>query len=95
MAEKYFKYIPQENRYVLEEREGNTNPLPRHRIFEQAAVLHTSEDANIGLTRAYNLEDEIAINDAQLVKGAESRGQKLGEVSGDKHLKDDSPENDI
>jgi hypothetical protein len=93
MAEKQFVYVPSENRYILQDLPVVTNTPMKHRVFEQAAVLHTSEDVPFRLTRAYNLEDEIAINDSQLKKGAQDRGQKLGDVSGGQHLKDSQPEN--
>jgi hypothetical protein len=94
---KHFKFIAEENRYVLEEipdggADGTPNTPDYQRVFQQVSVLHTSDDVPHYLTRAYNLEDEISINDAQLKLGARERGQKLNEVSGGNHIKDNKPE---
>lgn len=92
---KHFVYIPEENRYVLQEVGGAEvapNTPDYKRVFQQVSVLHTSEDKISFLTRAYNLEDEIAINDSQLKVGAKERGQKLNDASGGNHVKDNKPE---
>lgn len=90
---KFFKYIPEENRYVLEERgEGDALTSDFPRVFDQKGVLHTTEDLPVNLARSYNLEQSVAINDAALEAGAEARGQKLGDISPDGHLKDNPPE---
>lgn len=94
---KIFKYISSENRYILEEQdEGGSESSPStpeyHRVFEQAGVLHTSGETPIRLTRAYNMEDDLAVNDIQLKKGASERGQSVGDISSGHHLKDNDPE---
>ena len=86
-----FKFIPEENRWVKD----IVKPHPisiYNRVFDQKAVLHTSEEHSTHITRAYNLEPLIPINDTELKIGAELRGQELGEASGGRFLKDKSAE---
>lgn len=83
-------FLTDENRWVFAEPEQIQEVSKR--VFDQAAVLHTSEERPVRLTRAYNLESSEAINDGQLELGAEERGQTLGDVSGGEVNHDGPPE---
>jgi len=87
----YFKYIKEENKYELTEGVPDDVTLDDP-TFNQAAVLHTSEDVPVSLARAYNLEDDINFTDSQIKDGAKKRGQKVGDISAGRFLPDQTPE---
>lgn len=92
LVEKEFIFDAANNRWALQEAQTKQIVPEYYRVFDQKAVVHTSDEIQPLITRAYNMETFTPISDGQLEEGAEARGQIVGDASGHKHIKDGSAE---